>query len=202
MTPRNASAANPDLDVSGDELARLQVENAALRQTMAELETRVAELEILADRDPLTTVFNRRAFVRELHRVIGYCDRYGATASVVFFDMDGFKGINDQFGHAGGDAALQATAATLAAHIRESDLVGRLGGDEFAVILAQADKAAATVKALSLQALIEAEPAVHAARSIPLKVSFGVRQYETGTGAADLLAGADAAMYLNKSTRG
>jgi GGDEF domain-containing protein len=75
MTPRNATAANEAPPGAGDELSRLQAENAGLRQSMAELEMRVAELEILADRDPLTTVLNRRAFMRELHRVIGYCHR-------------------------------------------------------------------------------------------------------------------------------
>ena len=177
-----------------DEVARLVAENQALR-------ARIAELEILADRDPLTTIRNRRAFMRELHRVIGYCHRYQAMASVVFFDMDDFKTINDRFGHAGGDAALQAVAATLAAHVRESDLVGRLGGDEFAVILAQADRAAALVKATRLKALIEAQPAVHDGRAIPLRLTFGVRQYEPGLSAVDLLAGADAAMYLGKAGR-
>ncbi len=177
------------------ELARLQAEVARLQQ-------HVAALEILADRDPLTTIFNRRAFMRELNRVVGFCERYQTGAAVAFFDMDGFKGINDTHGHAAGDAALQAVAATLAGHVRESDVVGRLGGDEFAVILVQADRAAALAKAQSLKQLIEATPAVHNGTAVPLRVSFGVRMFSPGVTPADLLAGADAAMYLNKPVAG
>jgi diguanylate cyclase (GGDEF)-like protein len=171
---------------------------AHLKAEVEHLQRRLAELEILADRDPLTPVLNRRAFMRELARVCAYCQRYGTTCSVVFFDMDGFKAINDQFGHAGGDAALQAVAGSLAAHVRESDVVGRLGGDEFAVILAQADKAAAKAKAQSLKGLLESDPAIYEGRAIPLRLSFGVRSFEAGLTAAELLAEADAAMYLSK----
>ncbi len=171
---------------------------ARLRADVARLELQVAALEILADRDPLTTIFNRRAFLRELHRVVAFCERYASTAAVVFFDMDAFKGINDTFGHAAGDAALQAVAATLAGHVRESDVVGRLGGDEFAVILVQVDRSAAIAKAASLKQRIEATPAIHEGRAVPLRVSFGMRMFEPGVTPADLLAGADAAMYLNK----
>ena len=190
---RPARNAENSASVIEAELLRLREENARLME-------RVAALEILADRDPLTTALNRRAFMRELNRVLGFCKRYRSTASVVFFDMDGFKAINDIYGHAAGDVALQTVVATLAANVRESDVVGRLGGDEFAIILAQADKSSATAKAESLKYLIEREPAGHHGRAIPLKVSFGVREYEKGVSAADLLSGADAAMYLNKNT--
>ena len=189
---RPARNAENSASVIEAELLRLREENARLME-------RVAALEILADRDPLTTALNRRAFMRELNRVLGFCERYRSTASVVFFDMVGFTSINDIYGHAAGDVALQTVVATLAANVRESDVVGRLGGDEFAIILAQADKSAATSKAESLKDLIEREPAGHHGRAIPMKVSFGVREYEKGVSAADMLSGADAAMYLNKN---
>ena len=175
-----------------------EAEVVRLRAEVARLEQQVAALEILADRDPLTTIFNRRAFMRELNRVVGFCERYQTTAAVVFFDMDAFKGINDVFGHAAGDAALQAVAATLASHVRESDVVGRLGGDEFAVILVQVDRSAAQAKADSLKQRIEASPAIHDGMAVPLRVSHGLRMFEPGITAAGLLAGADAAMFLNK----
>ena len=149
---RPARNAENSASVIEAELLRLREENARLME-------RVAALEILADRDPLTTALNRRAFMRELNRVLGFCKRYRSTASVVFFDMDGFKAINDIYGHAAGDVALQTVVATLAANVRESDVVGRLGGDEFAIILAQADKSSATAKAESLKYLIERGPA-------------------------------------------
>jgi diguanylate cyclase (GGDEF)-like protein len=179
----------------------LAAEVALLRAEVARLTRRLAEVELLADRDPLAPVLNRRAFVRELSRTLAYCERYGATCAIVFFDMDGFKAINDQYGHAAGDAALRAVAKTLSDHVRESDLVGRLGGDEFAVMLAQADAGAALAKARQLQALVEAEPLVAAGRAIPLKLSFGARAFESGLDVATMLAEADAAMFLNKGER-
>jgi diguanylate cyclase (GGDEF)-like protein len=174
---------------------------AKLKAELAQVRARLAEAELLADRDPLAPVLNRRAFLRELHRTIGYCQRYGAEASLVFFDLDGFKAVNDNFGHGAGDAALRAVAATLAAHVRESDVVGRLGGDEFGVILAQANREAAEIKAASLVEAIERAAVMVDGRTIRLGASFGVRAFEPGLEAAQMMAEADAAMFLRKGQR-
>jgi diguanylate cyclase (GGDEF)-like protein len=181
-----------------DALAAALAEADALRAELASVQRRLAEVELLADRDALTPVLNRRAFVRELTRTLAFCERYGAPASLVFLDMDGFKAVNDSFGHAAGDAALQAVAITLSEHVRESDVVGRLGGDEFAVILAQAGREAADIKAADLKRRVEGEPLVFEGRSIPLRLSYGVRTFEAGMEAAQMLAEADAAMFLGK----
>jgi diguanylate cyclase (GGDEF)-like protein len=185
----------------GEALAAARAEAEGLRAEVERLRRRLAEVELLADRDALTPVLNRRAFTRELSRTLAFCARYEAPASLVFFDLDGFKAVNDGFGHAAGDAALQAVAATLVDHVRESDVIGRLGGDEFAVILAQAERASAEAKALDLQQRIESEPAVFDGRAIPLRISFGVRAFEPGLTAAQALAEADAAMFLRKGAR-
>ncbi|WP_254062719.1 GGDEF domain-containing protein [Caulobacter sp. S45] len=182
-------------------LARLLAEQAACGAEIAHLTTRLAEAERLADRDPLTPVLNRRAFVRELQRSAAFCNRYDAPASLVYFDLDGFKGVNDRFGHAAGDAALAVTAQILVDNVRESDVVGRLGGDEFAVILAQADGPAAMAKAQSLTEIIGAAPVVFEGELIPLKASAGVRAYEPGLEPTRWLAEADAAMFLRKGLR-
>jgi diguanylate cyclase (GGDEF)-like protein len=174
---------------------------ARLKAELASVRARLAEVELLADRDPLAPVLNRRAFLRELHRTIAYCQRYGAEAALVFFDLDGFKAVNDTYGHAAGDAALRVVAATLAAHVRESDVVGRLGGDEFGVILAQADRAAAEIKAASLVDQLEAAPVIFDGRTIRLGASFGVRPFEKGLDAAQMMAEADAAMFIRKGER-
>ncbi|ACG79697.1 GGDEF family protein [Phenylobacterium zucineum HLK1] len=172
-----------------------------LRGEVGRLKARLTEVEGLADRDSLTPLLNRRAFLRELSRVRTFSQRYGAPASLVFFDLDGFKRVNDRFGHAAGDAALQAVAERLAANVRESDVVGRLGGDEFGVILAQADHATAEAKAAALARAIEATPMRFGEWSAPVRLSWGVRQISPEAPAEALLADADAAMYARKRAR-
>src|SRR5204863_7288235 len=84
-----------------------------LRAEVGRLKARLAETEGLADRDVLTPLLNRRAFIRELSRIRTFAVRYGAPASLVYFDLDGLKSVNDRFGHAAGDAALQTVAERL-----------------------------------------------------------------------------------------
>jgi diguanylate cyclase (GGDEF)-like protein len=172
-----------------------------LRGEVARLKAKLSEAEELADRDPLTPVLNRRAFVRELGRIRTFSERYGSPASLVYFDLDGFKSVNDRFGHAAGDSALQAVAQRLAGNIRDSDIVGRMGGDEFAVILVQADKATAEAKAASLARTIENSPIQFGDWSAPLHISFGVREITPDLEPDTLIAEADAAMFASKRDR-
>jgi diguanylate cyclase (GGDEF)-like protein len=172
-----------------------------LRGEVARLKAKLTEAEDLADRDPLTPVLNRRAFVRELGRIRTFAQRYGSPASLVYFDLDGFKNVNDRFGHAAGDAALQAVAQRLAGNIRDSDIVGRMGGDEFAVILVQADRATAEAKAASLARTIETSPIQFGDWSAPLHISFGVCEITPDGEPDTLIAEADAAMFANKRAR-
>lgn len=166
----------------------------ALRGEVSRLKGRLAQAEDLADRDALTPLLNRRAFVRELGRVSAMGDRYGTPASLVYFDLDGFKAINDRDGHAAGDAALKAVAERLTANVRETDVVARMGGDEFAVILVHTDGATARAKAGVLAQAIAAEP-------LKLGVSWGVREIAPDSDAETLLASADAAMFAAKRER-
>lgn len=172
-----------------------------LRGEVARLKARLAEVEALADRDALTPLLNRRAFVRELSRVRTFAQRYGSRASVVYFDLDGFKAVNDRYGHAAGDAALKAVAERLLAQVRESDVVGRMGGDEFAVILVQADRPTAEAKAEALAAAIEASPIQFGEWSAPLHISYGVRELSQELEPEELIAEADAAMFIRKRER-
>lgn len=166
----------------------------ALKREVGALRARLTEAEGLADRDALTPVLNRRAFVRELGRATTFSGRYGFAASLVYFDLDGFKALNDRLGHAAGDAALKAVAERLSANVRESDLVGRMGGDEFAVVLVQADQATAEAKAAVLAGAIEDA-------AVGLKVSYGVRELSPGADPETLIAEADAAMFAAKRVR-
>jgi diguanylate cyclase (GGDEF)-like protein len=182
-------------------LATLVIELDDLRSELKRLKARLIEAEAAADEDPLTSVKNRRAFLRELKRIAAFAQRYDAPASLVYFDLDDLKGVNDRFGHAAGDAALKAVAERLSAHVRESDVVGRMGGDEFAVLLVQADYATALAKAEMLARLVEAEPIQAGAWLAPIRISWGVRQIDPGADAESLIADADIAMFSMKRTR-
>jgi diguanylate cyclase (GGDEF)-like protein len=129
--------------------------------------------------------------------------RYGTPASVVYFDLDGLKRINDTLGHAAGDAALQHCGSILVESVRTSDFVGRLGGDEFGVILVQTDQETAGKKAVSLAEAIAARPLQWQGREIALSVSWGVHSFSGSEDVAGALDAADRAMYNNrKETRG
>ena len=184
-----------------DTLAQVRGERDALRAEVTRLREQLAEVERLADRDPLAPVLNRRAFTRELQRTIAFCRRYDTPASLVYFDLDHFKQVNDGFGHAAGDAVLSSVARRLIDNVRESDVVGRLGGDEFAVILSRADQAAGDAKGRALVALIQSVPVIHAGREITVRLSAGVRAYDRESDVAEWLAQTDAAMFLQKGAR-
>jgi diguanylate cyclase (GGDEF)-like protein len=180
----------------------LMAETAMLAQENADLAEQAALAQGLADRDPLVPLYNRRALIRELQRVISYVGRYKTQAAVIFVDMDGFKAINDQFGHAVGDAALAHVAKLLLVQVRDSDIVGRIGGDEFAVVLANAAPDEARRKAAWLAAIIAATPFSFEGVSHPLSASVGVHAFAGDDARVEdadaLLARADEAMYAAK----
>ncbi len=199
-----ARTAEPDdlaerLGVDPSELTpRLRAALLGLEGEVQRLRARLVEAETLADLDPLTPVLNRRAFEREMQRAIASADRYGEELSLVYFDLNGFKDVNDLFGHAAGDAALKHVADVLAANVRGSDIVGRMGGDEFAVVLTRASSENAARKAAQLAAMVEAEPVRWRSQAFKLSIAHGVRPFAKGKSALELLAEADAAMYLRK----
>ncbi len=177
---------------------KLLTEVQTLREDLERARRRIEYLEQLADRDPLAPVLNRRAFVRELTRMIAFAERYGVRGSVVYLDIDGMKQINDSHGHGAGDAALRHVAEVLLRDVRASDIVGRLGGDEFGIILAQADGQAAAAKATALAMAIESEPISWQDATLELGVSYGTYTFAGGEGVDEALSAADRAMYAHK----
>jgi diguanylate cyclase (GGDEF)-like protein len=114
----------------------------------------LGEMATLSRTDDLTGCLNRRGFVADLHARLDRHARYGSPFGLVVIDLDGFKAINDERGHAAGDEMLQLTAFALAGTIRASDTVARLGGDEFAVLLDECDALTAELVAERLRAAI------------------------------------------------
>jgi diguanylate cyclase (GGDEF)-like protein len=195
------SAPSPSDPILRAELDALKGEVERLAAELTDLRAHTALLESLAQEDPLTGLLNRRGFFRDLSRAIAYRGRYGTPAALLLADLDGFKAINDRDGHEAGDRALVHVAKVLRQHVRASDSVGRLGGDEFALLLWQVTETAAWQKAESLEALLAADAADIAGRSVPVPASFGVTLLEGGDTAEEALARADRAMYRRKAQR-
>lgn len=180
-------------------ILRLMEEVERMRRELEDSRSRIRYLEDLADKDTLVPIANRRAFVRGLSRILSYSERYGTPSSVIYFDLNGLKQINDTKGHAAGDAAIVKVANILAGNVRESDVVGRLGGDEFGVMLSHADEQAAAAKAEQLARQIADDPLDWNGETIELRVAYGVHTIHGGGDASDALAAADRAMYAHKA---
>lgn len=179
-------------------LLTLMQEVESLRREIERNKDRMAELEKLADSDTLSPVANRRAFVRELSRVMSYAERYQVETSILFVDVNDLKTINDVHGHAAGDTALVHVAEILRANIRGSDMVGRLGGDEYAVILSHASEEQASQKADLLQNKISERPVTHNNIEIAVAAAVGVYTFGPGETPTAVLAAADKRMYARK----
>ncbi len=184
-----------------DAIMRLMGEVDQMRQELANQRRRVAQMEIDADQDVLLPCLNRKAFVRELSRILSFVERYGLPASLVYIDLDNFKDINDRHGHAAGDAALLQVCEVIKGHIRESDLLGRLGGDEFGLLLAKANQREAEIKADLISQIIKASPLVWSGRAIHLSFTTGAYEFRPGENPAEAIARADRAMYDRKKAR-
>ena len=153
------------------------------------------EMQFLAENDPLTGVGNRRAFTRRLAEEVHRAARYGQRFALVVLDIDGFKALNDCYGHFEGDMALEAIGAVLRATMRRSDSAFRLGGDEFALILESAGVQEATGVVDRIGAGIAG---VQAGAGHLLRASFGVALGDGTPDPETLLQAADAAMYEAK----
>lgn len=183
-------------------IQRLLGEVERLRREVDRREKRIAYLERLADEDVLMPVLNRRAFVRELNRMMNSGARTGRTAGLLFIDVNGMKPINDTHGHAAGDAALHHVAQTLMENLRSTDAVGRLGGDEFGVLLAEVDPEAAQAKAAQLMGAIGDTPFDFHGSALTVSASIGLVMFDGQESADDLLHQADEQMYEIKKQRG
>ena len=181
-----------------DAIMALMSEVDNLRRELANTQARLEEVEKAADQDQLLPLRNRRAFVRELTRYIAYTDRYNTPASLIYFDMNLLKKVNDTHGHAAGDAVLKHFSDVLLAHVRESDCVARLGGDEFAVLLSHATHEQALKKADALATAVQTFPAQWNGHSIPMSFAYGAFELKAGDSADMALARADEAMYAQK----
>jgi diguanylate cyclase (GGDEF)-like protein len=151
-----------------------------------------------AQTDELTDLANRRRFMEALHYEVARCNRFGTVVSLVLFDLDRFKRINDHCGHQVGDEVLRGTAHVIRERVRETDLAARIGGEEFAVILAGTDLEGALAFAEDLRNDIAERVKVERV-DWPVTASFGVVASHDECVVDELIASADRALYRAKA---
>lgn len=161
----------------------------------AEKELLLKRLDELATHDQLTGAWNRRQFDKLLAREVARVRRYHQPLSLIMFDIDHFKNVNDTHGHLAGDDLLAALSAYISANIRDTDALARWGGEEFMLIVPGVDVEAAARQAEKLRALIECGDFGAVGR---ITCSFGVTQFRDGDTPDDLTGRADTAMYAAK----
>ena len=183
------------------ELATLRSINAHLVREIELLKQREAQALKLADRDGLTGLYNRRRMSEFLTSAIAESSLQQQRFGVLFIDLDGFKHINDRYGHAMGDQLLIAVSSRIATRARTGDLVCRYGGDEFIVLLPRVpDRAAAIEVAATITSLV-ALPYWVGDEELRVTAAIGVALFpDDGHSAAELLHRADELMYRAKAS--
>ncbi len=158
------------------------------------------QLLYMAERDPLTGLFNRHRFQQQLDQMIQGAQRTGNRFALLYFDLDEFKYINDTFGHRAGDTVLIRTAGEIANIVRAGEMFARLGGDEFAILSTLASDEAIDTLPSRVVKSISAVPFRFRGSNLRLTASVGVALYpDHGDNTEDLVAHADAAMYQAKN---
>lgn len=175
-------------------------------ERILELEDRLVEtresMRFQATHDVLTSLWNRGVIVELLSREVVRSRREKSCSAVMMCDIDHFKAVNDQFGHAAGDDVLREVARRLHTSVRSYDMVGRYGGEEFLVVLNKCDPASAVARAENLRNTVAAKPFMLATKSIKVTISVGVALSTDfpNRDADDILHAADMALYDAKQS--
>ena len=181
-----------------------------LKQELRRKDLQIKELQKLATKDPLRKLYNRRGFEDEVGRIfkdISYAGEHSEhrrhfqaeSVSILFFDIDNFKKLNDLYGHKTGDQILQRISYLISNKVRNVDFVGRWGGEEIIVALVGLDEDDAYNKSEEIRKAIKSRVKV---KDSPVTVSVGTASFTVGVSLKDLIEYADKAMYFAKHKRG
>jgi diguanylate cyclase (GGDEF)-like protein len=174
---------------------------AEIRRRTSEVQSLLEEVSFLAERDPLTGLYNRRIFTQRLLQELARARRTGEPFSVISIDLDHFKQINDRYGHPTGDQVLCLVGTLIRDGVRAEDAPARVGGEEFALLLPHTDAAGAAVLAERLRAELAAAPVlVGAEEYLRPTFSAGVAAWATDADEDSLLRAVDRALYRAKTT--
>jgi diguanylate cyclase (GGDEF)-like protein len=190
------------VQVNGSQIGVLALYNDISERVQAEKALRESKdkLRFLASHDPLTHLPNRFLFDERLAHALSWAKRASQQVAILFMDLDGFKSVNDTFGHSKGDQLLQEAAERLQDCMRESDTVARSGGDEFTIILENVAQAEDVVLVAKKIIACFQEPFFVDGNSTRITTSIGISLYpQDGEDGEILLKNADKAMYNAKS---
>jgi diguanylate cyclase (GGDEF)-like protein len=185
----------PDLPVDFPDRAGRLMEGT--QYTLTQLHETITRLERVSDTDDLTGIYNRRAGEKRLSEEVARAERDLQTFHVAFFDVNGFKHINEKHGHSAGDAVISHLAALLQLNTRRGDWVARWGGDEFLVGLHR-NRALKMVMERIVKAIAGSPCEIAPGLELRVAVSCGVADYRFGSGVAGVLADAERAVYAAK----
>lgn len=164
-------------------------------------ERRILERELLwqANHDPLTKLYNRSCFEKQLESEVSRLKRSAETSALLYLDLDRFKYVNDTAGHTGGDRLLVEISQQLLSRLRDSDVLARLGGDEFAILMRNVDKDRIHTLAESFRGMLEQHTFVYGERSFKVNGSIGVALIDHSTSSTgEILTNADIACHIAK----
>jgi len=187
-----------EINKFGDEIEREHQEIKVLREKIAHLEQQLKEVKKEAKTDDLTNMLNKKALNEELEKQEQFFKRHGRNYSIIFFDIDHFKNVNDTYGHDAGDVILKSVGLLLNRYSRDIDIVGRFGGEEFVIIAPETDKEGARVFAEKIRKIIAKTKFMYKKTRINITISAGVAERKETNSKEETLKLADERLYKAK----
>ena len=198
MTARRQDGTEFPVELSISEI-RLKEEWQAVGIIRDITERKQAEhrLREFAEKDSLTGLLNRRKFYEVLEQEKERAVRYARSLSLIMFDIDHFKAVNDTYGHSAGDKVLKKIASVVTEHIRKADVIGRIGGEEFAILATETTAESALALAEKIRRAVEMSAYDHAGK---ITISIGVSAYDEGLTLDEFVRRTDEALYAAKNS--